>query len=167
VSRAVRIYDAQGRVSEEKQILDTPETLIPAEPRAAILKSSGASREELREHLTKLMGGQAGPFSIAYSYDTQGRVQNTLRRIFNHEHVIETAYNVHGDKAAEITRSTQIGSEKEQSASSPGWPLYSEVRYSYQYDDYDNWTKEIVSYRFSPGGAFESSGERRRALIYY
>ena len=83
VSRAVRIYDAEGNIAEEKQILDNPETIIPAEARAEILEASGASREELREHLTKLMGGQAGPFSIAYSYDAQGRVQQTRRRIFN------------------------------------------------------------------------------------
>ena len=80
---------------------------------------------------------------------------------------IETTYNEHGDKAGEITRSTEIGSEKEQSASRPGLPAYSEVRYSYQYDDHDNWTEEIVSYRSSPGGVFESSSGRRRTLTYY
>ena len=80
---------------------------------------------------------------------------------------IETTYNEHGDKAAEITRSTEIGSEQEQSASRPGLPSYSEVRYSYQYDDHGNWTEEIVSYRSSPGGAFESSSERQRTLTYY
>ena len=79
---------------------------------------------------------------------------------------IETTYNEHGDKAAEITRSTEIGSEQEQSASRPGLPSYSEVRYSYQYDDH-NWTEEIVSYRSSPGGAFESSSGRQRTLTYY
>jgi YD repeat-containing protein len=171
VSRAVRIYDAQGRVTEEKQILDNPETIIPAEAREKILEESGGSREELREQLreqlTKLMGGHAGPFSIAYSYDAQGRVQQTRRRIFNEEAGIETTYNEHGDKAAEITRSTEIGSEKEQSASRVGLPSYSEVRYSYQYDDHDNWTEEIVSYRSSPGGVFESSSGRRRTLTYY
>lgn len=33
VSRAVRTYDSQGHVVEEKQILDNPETVIPAEAR--------------------------------------------------------------------------------------------------------------------------------------
>jgi hypothetical protein len=166
VNRAVRIYDAQGRVSEEKQILDNPETLIPAEMRAEILKASGASREELHEHLRRLMGGQAGLFSIAWSYDQRGRITQTLRRIFNEEHTIETTYNNHDDKEVEITRSKQIGGE-EQSQPRPGLPRYSEVRYSYEYDDRGNWTKETVSYRSNPDGKFESSPPRLRILSYY
>jgi YD repeat-containing protein len=170
VSRAVRIYDAQGRIAEEKQILESPEAMIPAEAFEKFLEESGASREELREQLreqlTKLMGGKAGPYSIAYSYDAQGRVNQTRRQIFNQEHGIETTYNEHGDKAAEITRSTQIGSEEESTRRS-GMPPYSEVHYSYRYDGYGNWTEEIVSYRSSPGGAFESSTVRRRTLTYF
>jgi YD repeat-containing protein len=170
VSRAVRIYDAEGRVVEEKQILDSPETMIPADLFNKILEESGASHEQLREqlrgHLTKLMGGQGGPSSIAYSYDAQGRVQETRRQIFNQEFRIETTYNEQGDKASEITRSTQIGSE-EGSATGPGLPPYSEVEYSYQYDGYGNWTEEKVSYRSSQDGAFESSNGRRRTLTYY
>jgi hypothetical protein len=165
VSRAVRIYDTQGHVTEEKQILDSPEMIIPVEVRAKILEASGASREELREQLTKLMGGQAGPFSIAYRYDKQGRVEQVRRRIFNQEQLIDTTYNENGDTDTEITRSVQVESKKEQDA--PGLPPFSEVRYSYQYDDRGNWTEQIVSYRSSPGGAFESSSVRRRTLMYY
>jgi YD repeat-containing protein len=166
VSRAVRIYDAQGRIGEEKQILDSPERMFPAGAFDKILEASGASREELFGHITKLMGGQAGPYSIAYSYDAQGRVNQTRRQIFNQEHVIETTYNEHGDRAAEITQSRQIGTEKESTRRS-GLAPYSEVHYSYRYDGYRNWTEQIVSYRSSPGGAFESSTGRRRTLTYY
>ena len=131
VSRAVRIYDAQGRVVEEKQILESPETMFPADALEKMLEASGASsreelREQLRGQLTKLMGGQAGPFSIAYSYDAQGRVNQTRRQIFNRKDMIETSYNEHGDMAAEITRGTQIDGAEEQSAPGPGWPSYSE-----------------------------------------
>jgi hypothetical protein len=166
VNRALRTYDAQGRVADEKQILDNAETMFPSEMRAKILEA-GVSREEIREQLAKLMGGQPGPYSIAYSYDTQGRVTETRRRIFNEEHMIETTYNEHGDKAAEITRNTETRTETEQSAPRPGLPAYSEVRYSYQYDDYGNWTEEIVSHRSSPSGPFEPSSDRRRTLTYY
>jgi hypothetical protein len=84
------------------------------------------------------------------------------------EERVETAYNEHGDKAAEITRSTQIASEEEQSAAaSPELPSYFEARYSYQYDDHGNWTREIVSCRSSPDSAFGPSGERRRTVEYY
>jgi len=172
VSRAVRIYDAEGRVAEEKQILDNPEMLFPAEVRAKMLEESGASREELREALrdqfTKLMGGQAEPFSIAYSYDAQGRVRQTRRRIYNQEDMIETTYTKHGDTLAEITRSTRLSSANEQSLPTAGLSTYSEVRHSYEYDDRGNWTEEIVSYRSSPDGVFSNpSSERRRTLTYY
>jgi hypothetical protein len=167
VSRAVRIYDAQGNVTEERQILDSPEKIIPVEARLEILKSTGTSLQDLREQLTKLMGGNTGPYSIAYKYDAQGRVEQTHRQIFNKEDVIENTYNEHGDKASEITRTTQIGSEGEQSTTAASVPHYSEVRYSYQYDDHGNWTEELVSYRSSPDGTFESSTLRQRSLTYY
>jgi len=73
VSRSLRTYDEQGRVLDEKQVLPTPETLIPAEMRSKILEESGASTEQLREHLTKLMGGQAGPTSMHYTYGKDGQ----------------------------------------------------------------------------------------------
>jgi hypothetical protein len=167
VSRAVRIYDAQGNVTEERQILDSPEKIIPSEMRSEILKSMGTSLQDLREQLTKLMGGKAGPYSIAYDYDAQGRVKHTRRGFFNQEDVIEDTYNEHGDKASKITRTTQIGSEGEQSASAANMPQYSEVRYSYQYDHHGNWTEELVSYRSNPDGTFESSTRRQRSLTYY
>jgi hypothetical protein len=167
VSRAVRIYDAQGNVTEERQILDSPEKIIPAEMRSEILKSMGTSLQDLREQLTKLMSGKAEPYSIAYDYDAQGRVEHTRRRIFNKEDVIENTYNEHGDKASEITRTTRTGSGGGQSASAANVPQYSEVRYSYQYDHHGNWTEELVSYRSSPAGTFESSTRRQRSLTYY
>ena len=43
VNRAVRTYDAQGHVLEEKQIQDDPVTMFPAEVRAQILEQSGLS----------------------------------------------------------------------------------------------------------------------------
>jgi YD repeat-containing protein len=166
VKRAVRIYDAEGRVAEERQILDNPETLIPAEMRSEILKASGASREELHAQIRKLMGGQPGPFSISWSYDAEGRISQTRRRIFNQEHLIVTTYNEHGDKATEITRRKQVGNEEEQNHPPGGLP-YLEVRYSYEYDDHGNWTKETASSRFDPGGTFESSAPQVRSLLYY
>jgi hypothetical protein len=81
--------------------------------------------------------------------------------------MIETTYSEHGDTETEITRSMQAKSEKEQDAPAPGLPPFSEVRHSYQYDDRGNWTEEIVSYRSSPSGAFESSSGRRRTPTYY
>ncbi|HKR83424.1 MAG TPA: hypothetical protein VJS37_04575 [Terriglobales bacterium] len=166
VNRATRVYDKHGRVLEEHQIWDRPETMFPAQLQEEILQAGG-SMEELRRQLMQLMGGQPGPSSIAYSYDAEGRVTQTRHRIFNVEHVIDTVYNQHGDKATEITRCAQIRGQNGQDTQRPGLPSYSEVRYSYQYDDRGNWTEETVSHRSSPDGDFVSSTGRRRHLTYY
>jgi hypothetical protein len=192
VIRTVRVYDAQGRVTEEKEIVESLEAIFPsmfvlealraklAELPARILEASGASsredllvqlhvafREQLRgqlgEQLTKLMGGQAGRVSITYSYDKRGRVNLKRRRSFDSEQTVETTYNKHGDTAAEIRQTTQVKSGKEQDPQA----LFSEVRHCYRYDDRGNWTEETVSRRYSPSGAFELFYTHRRTLTYY
>ena len=111
VSRAVRIYDTQGRVTEEKEILDNPEMLFPADVRAKMLEGTGLSREQLREHLheqfTKLMGGEAAPLSVAYSYDAHGRIKQRRWRIYDRVDTTETTYNEHGDIVEERTTSAK------------------------------------------------------------
>lgn len=166
VRRALRTYDEQGRVLDEKQILPTPESLIPAEMRSKILEESGASIEQLRQELTRVMGGQAGPVSERYAYDKNGQVKQTVRRIFNEEETIDAMYNEHGDKEKEITRSRQIGGDTD-GGSRPAILPYSEVRYSYDYDLHGNWTRQTVSYRNSEDGAFQPSTVTRRAIDYY
>jgi hypothetical protein len=166
VSRSLRTYDEQGRVLDEKQVLPTPETLIPAEMRSKILEESGASTEQLREHLTKLMGGQAGPTSMHYTYGKDGQVKQTVRRIFNEEETIDATYNEHGDKEKEITRTKQVGGDTE-NGTAPARLPYSEVRYSYDYDTHGNWTRQTISYRNSEDGAFQPSTETRREIDYY
>jgi hypothetical protein len=171
VSRTVRIYDTQGRVTEEKQILDKPELLFPEEFWAKMFEASGTPPEEVRAELTqqlsRLMGGDAGPSSIAYTYDEQGRVKQIRRRIFNEEGIIETTYNEQGDTATEITRRVRVNNEKELAGPAPAMFSFSEVRHSYQYDDRLNWTEQITSHRFNPNGTFESSSILRRTLTYY
>jgi hypothetical protein len=169
VSRAVRTYDAQGQVVEEKQILDNPETVIPAEARAKMLEASGAPpdqfRQELRAQLTKLMAGQSGPYSVSYRYDAQVRINHTSRRIFNQEDEIEADYNQHGDMASEITRSTRLAGETDPTTPAAGLPFDSEVRHSSKYDYRENWTEKAISYRSSLDDAFQSS--IKRTLTWY
>lgn len=169
VNRALRMYDAHGHIIEEKQILDNPEMIVPSEVRAKMLDESGLSADqlqrELREQLTVLMGGESGPYSVSYRYDSKGRVRHTRRRIYNHEQEIETAYNEHGDTQSEITRS--IPSTVEDDPSAPSLPSYSEVHYSYQYDEHENWIEKVFSYRSSSEGTFESSSVIKRTLAYY
>ncbi len=169
VNRAVRSYDAQGRVKEEKLIWESPEKMFPPEAMAKILEQSGLSLDQLQQELgvqfTKLMNGQSGPYSVSNSYDADGRVNRMDRRIFNHEEEIDTTYNEHGDVSSEITRSTRLVGEPDPTA--PGPPSYSEVRYSYRYDDRGNWIEQSTSNRFSPDAAFQSSTVIKRTLTYY
>lgn len=171
VNRAVRSYDSLGRVLEEKQILDKPETMFPAEVLTQIAEQSGVSpdqlQQELRTQLTKLMAGESGPYSVSNNYDTDGRVSRTNRRIFDEEQEIETTYNEHGDVASEITRSTGLVREPDPTTPPPRLPSYSEVRYSYKYDDRGNWIEQSTSYRSSPYAAFQSSTVISRRLTYY
>ena len=163
VSRAVRVYDEQGHVTEEKQILDDPLNLFPADARAKILADSGASGADLREQLKKIMGGHEGATSESYSYDAQDRVKESRRRFFNQDETIETTYNEQGDVAVEITRTLPGSNEPEQT-----WPAQnSEAHFTYQYDDHGNWTEKVTSNSSSPGAPFETTGTVRRTLTYF
>jgi hypothetical protein len=68
--------------------------------------------------------------------------------------------------SSEITRSKPRAAE---GGSSPlaGMPPYSEVRYSYKYDDHENWIEKTMSYRSSPDGTFPASSTVERTLTYY
>ena len=168
VSHAVRTYDAQGHVIEEKLILDNLVSMFSLEAKAKILEEPGFSADqlerELHEQMTKLMGGQSESYSVSYGYDSGGRLIHSSRRIFNQSDEIETTYNEHGDVESEITRSRRSTTEND---STSGGPAYSEVRHSYQYDEYGNWTENAVSHRSSSDTAFQASGLIKRSLMYY
>jgi YD repeat-containing protein len=157
ISRAVRTYDAHGRIAEEKLIHDDLLTIFPADLRTRILETPGASLEEVREQLKKLMGGQAGPSSVAFSYDAQGRITQKTRRVFNSVDRIEITYNQQGDKILEITRTTQEDRPEQ----------YSEGHVSYQYDSHGNWTEKLDSYCSIPGGTQVTSTRTLRTLEYF
>jgi hypothetical protein len=170
VSRAVRSYDAQGHIIEEKQILENLGPLLPADFQARMLEASGLSAEQLRQELTaqlsKLMGGQSGMHSVSYGYDAHGRLHHTTRRIFDRMDEIETTYNEHGDVESEITRSAQLPQQADPTAArSPN--RYTEVRYSYHYDQHGNWIEKLSSYRSGLDSAFQSQPVIKRTLTYY
>ena len=166
VSRAVRTYDAQGRILEEKQILENVTSMFPPEARAKLLEKTGLSAEQLRQQLhaemSTLTGGES-TYSMAYRYDSAGHPIHTSRKVFNRQEEIETTYNEYGDKESEITTTTLVGGEND------GHPAnsYSAVRYSYVYDQQGNWTEQRTSYRPSSNGALEPSMVVKRTLVYY
>ena len=166
VSRAVRTYDAQGRILEEKQILESVTSMFPPEAQAKLLKEPGLSAEQLQQQLhaeiTTLTGGESA-YSVTYRYDFASHPIHISRRAFNRQGEIETTYNEHGDTESEITTTTQIGGKHE------GHPpnSYSEVRYSYAYDQQGNWTEQRTFYRPSSKVALEPSTVVKRTLVYY
>jgi YD repeat-containing protein len=159
VNRAVRIYDQQGNVQEEKQILDDPINIFPVEARAQ-LASTPEQADELRAQLTQAMGGHEGFSSMGYTYDAQGRVTEQTQQFFNQVERTETSYNEQGDVAGEKTLSTKVG-EQEQTPQSP------ETRLTYHYDQHGNWTEKIALQSTSTRGAFEPSDSTRRTLTYF
>jgi hypothetical protein len=86
VSRALRTYDAEGRVTEEKQILDNLISAFPPDVQAKLVEESGLSPDQLRQELgaqlTSLMAGKAETYSVSYRYDSSGRLIHISRRIF-------------------------------------------------------------------------------------
>jgi YD repeat-containing protein len=163
MSRTVRNYDKQGNIAEEKQIWDDPLNVLPPEARTSVLETGGITADEFRAQLTNLIGGHSGPVSIANTYDTQGRVQQTLRRVFNEEATITKTYNSQGDVISEVTRSKKIGSQAQEGPLTPE----TEARYRYEYDDHGNWTEKITSQSLAPGGAFEITSKMQRTLTYF
>ncbi len=160
VSRVLRSYDAAGRVSEEKQIVEDPLAMFPADLRARIQQSSDSAVAEVRKQITALMGGHQGFSSVIYTYDDRGRLKETLRQTFNQEDSIVTTYNEHGDEAS--TRTVRAGGTAEQSVS----PTNSEERCSYEYDAHGNWTQKIIT-TLGTDGSIASTRKVRRILTYF
>lgn len=158
ISRTLRTYDAAGRIVEEKLVHDDIVTMLPASARTEILQTPGASLDDLRDQLTKLMGGQSGPASTKFTYDAHGRVIHKTRRVFNLVSEIDITYNQQGDPVVEITRTTHADGSPDE---------YSEEHHTYQYDDHVNWTEKLDSYCSIPGGTPVPSDTIRRTLTYF
>lgn len=168
VSHATRTYDADGHVIEEQQVQDSLAAMFPPDAMAKLLQESGLSaaqlQSDMKEKLANLMAGQASMYSVRYSYGSNGQLIHTARRVFNHEDEIDTAYNEHGDLQSEITRSTRPAGDDN---SATAQTYYSEVQYSYEYDQQGNWTVKTTSYRSSPDATFQDSIVQKRSLTYY
>jgi hypothetical protein len=160
VRRVTRIYDEKGDILEEAEFLPDPVAIIPKQSRERILNNAGASAEDFRDQLSKLLAGRSGLWSVRYERDPQGRAIRTRRRAFNREETIETSYNDHGDLSREITRGAASGDSPDLG------PLYSEAIHTYQYDANGNWTEEIVSHRSSPNEPFKIISRIARTLTY-
>jgi len=163
MSRTLRVYDDQGRVIEEKQIMDDPLKMIPRGDQKKMFASGDVSAQELRDKLAEFLGG-AETWSMKYTYDAQGRKSKSIQKIFNHiEMEVEMAYNQHGDVAKETNKSTTRGTPDEEHDGTGS----SETIYSYEYDSYGNWTAKKSASRSLPDGTFKDAGEDLRRTIEY
>jgi YD repeat-containing protein len=172
VGHIVRKFDAQGRIIAEEQAADAPQVNLPEEFRSKL------NPEQMKSVGTMIAGMQNSV--ISYSYDAQERVTERHRSggVFG-EQVTITTYNDHGDKASEretmVMRSdTGPWNLSEAGAfvptgkpNPPQPPLSSETQYTYQYDQYGNWTEQTTVSRSQPDEAFRPANVIRRKLGYY
>jgi hypothetical protein len=134
----VRTYDTEGRLIEERTLEKNLAFLmmerIPPERRAQLGPEGLQAFSEQLNNLGK------GPEGATYKYDSQGRVIKKFERNMIFEHTTKIIYNEHGDKAEELQtfKDNTAGPEHPRHV-----PSDTDVRYSYQYDRYGNWTAKI------------------------
>lgn len=172
VSRVVRTYNAAGLVTEEKPTVENHASLldqIPAEMRSKL-------DDDTRRTMTALLQGQRERTTL-FEYDAQGRV-TTKRETGIFESVITTSYNEQGDMADErtiITSPLPLGTSSAAGDNSTIAPSGfigpashmvddSDVHYTYQYDQYGNWTQQTTTDAKHPE---TPPSVRRRTLTYY
>lgn len=172
VGHIVRTFDAQGRVIAEEQAADAPQVNLPEEFR------SNLNPEQMKSVGTMIAGMQNSV--ISYSHDAQGRVTERHRSggVFSEQATI-TTYKDHGDKSSEretmVMRLdtgpwnlTEAGAFVPAGKPNPPQPpLSSETQYTYQYDQYGNWTEQMIVSRSQPDEAFRPGTVIRRKLTYY
>lgn len=162
-SRAVRVYDQQGRVIEEKMMMEDPLAMIPAAQQKTILKQDGVTAQELRDQISNFLGGSE-MWSEKFSYDQQGRKITTVRNTFNHmNESTTTSYNEHGDPAKEISQSTASGTGNPDADGT--WSA--ELVFTYEYDANGNWTLKKTSSRNLPDGILKDIGDVTSRRIEY
>jgi len=153
VTRMVRTYDAQGRLTEEKYLEQNLDLLMldsmPPEKRASL---SPDQIQQLHEFFGSLGKAERG---TTFTYDDQGRVTETRERNFVFDKTTSILYNEPGDKIRERITFQSVRSERSH------WPPDSDIRNAYQYDTHGNWTKRTET------RADGSSAVTRRVLTYY
>jgi uncharacterized protein YjhX (UPF0386 family) len=173
VSRVTLAYDSAGRLVEEKQIMESPESLIPANVRAKMILAGG-TLEELRNQLSKFTGGEEGQHVISYVYDAGGRIIERRTRMAPFmEQIVTRTYNSHGDIAEErwVKRGEDSAETDEQDKllpdRPPAEPKVARLLHSYIYDDHGNWAEHTISQSQGDDGPFLLIATKRRTFTYY
>jgi YD repeat-containing protein len=183
VTRIVRTYDAEGRITEEKLLEKSmPASLLnwmPSEERAQLTPA------QLKAYSKGLYALIKNPIGTTFAYDAQGRITETRERNVMSEETTKISYNEHGDKARErktvkgnsilpmgpsyffsfdadgnpiVSKSTQESPERPER---DYMPPDSDIRYDHRYESYGNWTERIET---RDAGFTVTS---RREITYY
>jgi YD repeat-containing protein len=184
VTRIVRTYDLNGRISEENQIQENPALMfvatsgIEGQP-----QPTAAQLEAMNKAMKQMMGGRNGT-GTSYAYDDQGRITEIHERNFAFDKVTKTSYNEHGDKSAQVETMANNSTapagvafsmredgtivQSDPAAKPTEFPVEMfdghKVQYAYQYDSYGNWTQQTVNHSYKQG---EASSICHRTLTYY
>jgi YD repeat-containing protein len=169
VNRLIRTYDENGRVAEIRYTIENFLFSLPADAQQQFLAEPGAF-EGITRGFTELLGEQRNFMRMTYAYDSDGRLIEQHRYIgHSMEETTKIVYNDHSDKLEERQfttgdpnppRDSQSG---EASQGPPFPPQESQVRYSYKYDTFGNWTEQAISSSTSAKDATVT----RRSIIYY
>jgi YD repeat-containing protein len=163
-STIVRTYDSAGHVLDEKQVLDNPQFIFPADARAKILAESGGTAEEFNAEVKRVMGGDTGT-GMANKYDSQGHLTETRVHVFGHEQIQK--FNEHGDEIGEISIQRNVDPNEPGATSSEVVAAErSETRIDYHYDSHGNWTEKTMT-SHSADGTAKPGGTFRRTITYY
>ena len=187
VCKLIRIYDANGRIIEENQILENPgQVFAQGIPTGQMAKFSDKQLYGLNEAMKVILRGRKGT-GVSYSYDSHGRLAEVRQRNFAFETTTAISYNEHGDKSeARVSlgpnnvippggcridgNGTIIPSEqlpKSASLPSPFGANGDAYLYTYDYEGYDNygnWTEQRKVMRMGPE---TTTIVHRRTLTYF
>ncbi len=183
VSRVVRTYGPNGQLSEEKP---TFENLAPALIENMPAEQQNQMTPEDIKHMSmvmaRVMTGRT-PAGTTYTYDSQNRMVSTRERNMVFDKSTTITYNEQGDKAEESTTYAEnsiipIGVEfsvgedgalipnkpSAQQPPLPSLPEPTDIKYSYQYDAYGNWTQQTATDTVHPE---RPPTVRNRTITYY
>jgi hypothetical protein len=184
ICRMMRTYNANGRVTEEKTIVENPAASI-------LDKLPQVNRDEITPEQLKInvavssfmMRGKS-QVGVFYTFDEQNRLVKIVERSPLVEKTTTIANNEQGDKAQErvtladnealpsgaLLRIDETGTpvpiDPDAKPNLPATvPKEYSIRYVYQYDSFGNWVQRIriVSMDSQP----EESSVRNRKLSYY
>jgi hypothetical protein len=176
VSRSIRKYDDDEQLLEESVVEQNLGLLMlenmPAEERALLTPEYAQMMSKGFAALSK------EPPKTTYRYDDEGRLTRMLQRSMAFEVLTTIRYNEQGDRIEERKKyrdNSKFGVGVPISFDSQGEPVPQTetkpenrilppdeiVKYSYQYDQYGNWTERVASVADQP------SRVTPRTLTYY